>query len=69
MIHIFDQFEKKHLRSKMILQVHDELNFNVYPDELDQVRKIVSTEMENACKLAVPLTTDIGIGENWLTAH
>jgi len=69
MIRIFRRFEEKQLRSKMILQVHDELNFNVFPDELEQVRQIVTTEMENACSLSVPLTTDLGVGENWLIAH
>lgn len=69
MIRIFNRFEKEKLRSKMILQVHDELNFNVFPDELEKVREIVTTEMENACKLRVPLITDLGMGENWLIAH
>jgi len=69
MIRIFSRFEEEQLRSKMILQVHDELNFNVFPDELDKVRQIVTTEMENACSLSVPLVTDLGVGENWLIAH
>lgn len=69
MIRIANRFEKEKLRSKMILQVHDELDFNVIPDELERVRKIVVEEMENACRLSVPLKTDFGVGENWLVAH
>ena len=69
MIRIADRFEKEKLRSKMILQVHDELDFNVISDELEMVRKIVVEEMENACRLSVPLKTDFGVGENWLVAH
>ncbi len=69
MIRIDERFRKERLSSKMILQVHDELDFNVVPDELELVRKIVVEEMENAYPLAVPLKTDFGVGENWLTAH
>lgn len=69
MIRIDKQFRDKKLKSKMILQVHDELNFNVIPDELETVRQIVITEMESAYPLAVPLKTEFGVGENWLTAH
>jgi len=69
MIRIFDKMQQAKLQSKMILQVHDELNFNVLPGELERVRKIVTEEMENACKLSVPLKTDLGTGENWLAAH
>jgi hypothetical protein len=69
MTRIFTRFEEEQLRSKMILQVHDELNFNVFPDELEKVRQIVTSEMENACSLSVPLVTDLGVGENWLVAH
>ncbi len=69
MIRIFKRFQEEQLRSKMILQVHDELNFNVYPDELEKVRQVVTHEMENACSLSVPLVTDLGVGENWLIAH
>ena len=53
----------------MILQVHDELNFNVVPEELPKLREIVTTEMEHACTLQIPLKTDLGVGENWLVAH
>jgi len=69
MIRIDERFRKERLQSKMILQVHDELDFNVIPEELEMVRKIVIDEMENAYPLAVPLKTDFGVGENWLTAH
>lgn len=53
----------------MILQVHDELNFNVPENELEQVRNIVREEMENAWTLKVPLIADSGVGNNWLEAH
>ena len=69
MVRIFNRFEKEKLRSKMILQVHDELNFNVWKSELDQVKQIVIEEMENAVKLKVPLLADYGAGQNWLEAH
>ena len=69
MIRIFKRFEEEKLKSKMILQVHDELNFNVPVDELEVAKKIVVEEMENAYKLSVPLKTDCGWGENWLVAH
>ncbi|WP_298652406.1 DNA polymerase I [uncultured Proteiniphilum sp.] len=69
MIRIFNRLQKEKLQSKMILQVHDELNFNVFPDELEKVKAIVTEEMENACRLTIPLKTDIGVGENWLAAH
>jgi DNA polymerase-1 len=69
MIRIFNRLEKEKLQSKMILQVHDELNFNVPINELETVKKIVIEEMENAYKLRVPLKTDCGVGENWLEAH
>jgi DNA polymerase-1 len=66
---IYRRFEEENLQSKMIMQVHDELNFNVIASELDTVRKIVVTEMENAVKLKVPLVADCGVGNNWLEAH
>ncbi len=69
MIRIFKRFEEEQLKSKMILQVHDELNFNVPMDELEVAKKIVVEEMENAYKLSVPLKTDCGWGKNWLEAH
>lgn len=69
MIRIFKRFEEEGLKSKMILQVHDELNFNVCKKELDTVRRIVVEEMENAITLSVPLIADSGVGNNWLEAH
>lgn len=69
MIRIFKRFATEGLRSRMILQVHDELNFSVYPEEREQVERIVIEEMENACRLSIPLTADAGWGANWLEAH
>ena len=69
MIHIFNRFKAEGIRSKMILQVHDELNFSVYPDEKEKVERIVIEEMQNAFHMAVPLVADSGFGENWLEAH
>ena len=69
MIRIQESFEKEQLKSALILQVHDELNFDVRPDELDIVKDITRKEMENATKLSVPLTVDMGEGKNWLEAH
>ena len=69
MIHIFERFKKEGIRSKMILQVHDELNFSVYPEEKEQVERIVMEEMQAAFPLSVPLIADSGFGQNWLEAH
>ncbi len=69
MIRIFQRFQQEGIRSKMILQVHDELNFSVYPDEKSRVEAIVLEEMQNALQLAVPLVADSGWGDNWLEAH
>ena len=69
MIHIFQRFKTENIRSKMILQVHDELNFSVYPEEKEKVERIVLEEMQNAFHMAVPLVADSGFGENWLEAH
>ena len=69
MINIFQRFQTEDIRSKMILQVHDELNFSVYPDEKDKVQQIVIEEMEKAYTMEVPLKADCGWGENWLEAH
>lgn len=66
---IFERFAKEDVQSKMILQVHDELNFNVVNCELDKVRQIVIEEMESAYKMVVPLKADCGSGSNWLEAH
>lgn len=69
MVRIDQRFEREGIRSKMILQVHDELNFSVYPEELDHVKQIVIDEMEHAYELSVPLLADCGEGSNWLEAH
>ena len=69
MIRIWRRFKAEGIRSKMILQVHDELNFSVYPDEAAKVEQIVIDEMQKACQLNVPLIADAGWGDNWLEAH
>lgn len=69
MIRIWKRFKEEGIRSKMTLQVHDELNFSVYPDEAEKVERIVMEEMQGAAKLNVPLTADAGWGDNWLEAH
>ncbi|NOQ27104.1 MAG: DNA polymerase I [Bacteroidales bacterium] len=69
MIDIFNELQQKNYKSKMILQVHDELVFDVFKPELDEIKALVKTKMENAVKLSIPLTVDMGIGENWLEAH
>ena len=69
MIRIHERFQREAIRSKMILQVHDELNFSVYPDEKEQVERIVLEEMQNAFHMQVPLVADSGFGSNWLEAH
>ena len=69
MVRIFERFRREEIKSKMILQVHDELNFSVLPEEKERVEKIVLEEMQNAYPLQVPLVADSGWGENWLEAH
>ena len=69
MVRIFERFRREEIKSKMILQVHDELNFSVLPKEKERVEKIVLEEMQNAYPLQVPLVADSGWGENWLEAH
>ena len=69
MIRIWKRFKDESIRSKMTLQVHDELNFSVYPNEAEKVERIVLEEMQGAAKLNVPLTADAGWGDNWLEAH
>ena len=69
MIRIFNRFKAEGIKSKMILQVHDELNFSVYPEEKEKVERIVIEEMQNAFPLSVPLVADSGFGNNWLEAH
>ena len=69
MIRIYNRFRTEGIRSKMILQVHDELNFSVYPEEKEKVERIVLEEMQNAFPMQVPLVADCGWGNNWLEAH
>ena len=69
MVRIHRPFKSENIRSKMILQVHDELNFSVYPDEKEKVERIVLEEMQNAFPMEVPLVADCGWGNNWLEAH
>ncbi len=69
MIRIYNRFKAEGIRSKMILQVHDELNFSVYPEEKERVENIVLEEMQNAFQMKVPLVADSGFGTNWLEAH
>ena len=69
MVRIHRRFKSENIRAKMILQVHDELNFSVYPDEKEKVERIVLEEMQNAFPMEVPLVADCGWGNNWLEAH
>ncbi|HKL96787.1 MAG TPA: DNA polymerase I [Paludibacteraceae bacterium] len=69
MVRIHKRLQEEKLQTKMILQVHDELNFNVPEAELEQVKKLIKTEMEQAITLRVPLKVDIGVGQNWFEAH
>lgn len=69
MVNIHQRFEMENITSKMILQVHDELNFDVLKSEVEQVKVIVKEEMEHAIKLSVPFEVDMGMGVNWLEAH
>ncbi|CAM3496681.1 DNA polymerase I [Flavobacterium longum] len=69
MINIYKKLSSENWKSKMLLQVHDELVFDVHKDELDAIRPMIKSEMENAFTLAVPLEVEMGTGENWLSAH
>ena len=69
MINIHNRFEKAQFKSKMLLQVHDELVFDAHKDELEIIKPIIKEEMENAYKMTVPLDVEMGIGQNWLEAH
>ena len=69
MVKIADRLKREGLKAEMLLQVHDELNFNVPHDEVERVKALVREEMESAMKLSVPLRVDIGVGANWLEAH
>lgn len=69
MINIHEKMTEADYKSKMLLQVHDELVFDVYKPELDKLKTLIKTEMENAYELAVPLDVELGLGEDWLEAH
>ncbi|NNE01650.1 MAG: DNA polymerase I, partial [Eudoraea sp.] len=69
MINIHKKLEEGNYKTKMLLQVHDELVFDVFTTELETMKEMIKTEMENAYHLKVPLVVDLGIGENWLEAH
>jgi len=69
MVRIFQRMQRENMRSKMLLQVHDELNFSVCPEEKEQMERIVLEEMQQAYPLSVPLVADCGWGKNWLEAH
>jgi DNA polymerase-1 len=69
MVTIHRRLKQEGLRAQMIMQVHDELNFNVPVNEVEKVREIVVSEMQNVVHLTVPLIADCGVGSNWLDAH
>ena len=69
MINIFEKLSQGQYKSKMLLQVHDELVFDIYKPELENMKSLIKTEMENAYELSVPLDVDLDIGDNWLEAH
>ena len=69
MINIYNKLNEGNFKTKMLLQVHDELVFDVYKPELEPIKTLVKTEMETAYKLEVPLDVDLDVGDNWLEAH
>ena len=69
MINIHKKLSEGNYKTKMLLQVHDELVFDCYQPELEEMKLLIKTEMENAYQMAVPLDVEVGIGENWLEAH
>jgi DNA polymerase-1 len=69
MINIYEEFQKRKLKSKMLLQVHDELVFDALKSEIDEVKEIVKDKMRNALKLKIPIEVEMGTGDNWLEAH
>ena len=69
MIHIHDEMKKRNLKSKMTLQVHDELVFDTYKPEVEEVKSIIIDKMQNAIKMNVPIIAEVGMGDNWLEAH
>ena len=68
MVKVYNELQKKNLKSTLILQVHDELILNVYKDELEEVKELVKTQMENVMDLEVPLEVSMSIGDNWYEA-
>ncbi|MFT7429118.1 MAG: DNA polymerase-1 [Nonlabens sp.] len=69
MINIYKKLEEMNCKSKMLLQVHDELVFDIHNDELEDMKKLIQEEMQNAYKMSVPLDVEVGTGKNWLEAH
>jgi DNA polymerase-1 len=69
MINIHEKLTSENWKSKMLLQVHDELVFDVHNDELEKIKPMIKHEMEHAFKLDVPLDVDLGAGKDWLEAH
>jgi DNA polymerase-1 len=69
MISIHQEMEKQQFRSKMILQVHDELVFDIHKNEIETLKKMINDKMKNALPLKVPVEVDMNIGANWLEAH
>jgi DNA polymerase-1 len=69
MINIYKKLSSENWKSKMLLQVHDELVFDVHQSELEKIQPMIKYEMENAFTLAVPLEVEMGMGRNWLEAH
>ena len=69
MVNIYNKMKLKEYKSKMLVQVHDELIFEIFNPELDEMKKLIRQEMETAFELNIPLAVDIGIGDNWYEAH
>jgi DNA polymerase-1 len=69
MINIHKELEKRKAKTKMVLQVHDELLFDAHKDEVEELRPIIKKLMETAIPLKVPILVDTGVGDNWLDAH
>ena len=69
MVNIFQKMSSENLKSKMLIQVHDELVFEIHNLEIEKMKKLISNEMQTAFKLKVPLTVDMGLGNNWFDAH
>ena len=69
MINIHKEFEKKKFRSRMILQVHDELVFDAHKEEVDDIKEVIIDKMKHAIKMIVPIEVELGTGKTWLEAH